>query len=68
VKVVVVVVVVVITWGIPAFEEIACKKYLHKDHRTEKPWKTTVYSKMYVENQIKKSVHRFKKDAGEISY
>jgi len=22
------------------------KKYLHKDHRTERPWKTTVYSKM----------------------
>jgi hypothetical protein len=45
VKVVVVVVVVVIVWGMPALEEIAQKKYLHKDHRTEKPRKTNVFNK-----------------------
>ena len=45
----------VITWGIPALEEIAQKKYLHKDHRTEKPWKTIVYSKMEMEKPNKET-------------
>jgi hypothetical protein len=32
--------------GIQTLEEIARKKYQDNDHRTEKPRKTIVYSKM----------------------